>query len=160
MAYPTEEICKIEPFRFRVCTKVSFGSCSVCITIQLTIHGYLEAPFSWVLNRTVYSHIPNLDALYFRSYYFATPPCFGSCNFPQSVSSIVIYTPSFDLMFKQLNKVSKMVVHFTGRLYFPSKNLLNFTKEEILLVRGINYGNYTNIETRLCFAGDAISYPY
>ena len=106
----------IEPFRFRVCTKVSFGSCSACINFQLTtIHGYLEAPFSRVLNRTVYSHILNLDALYFHSYYFATPPCFGSCNSPQSVSSIVIYIPSFDLMFKQLNEVSRMVVHFTGR---------------------------------------------
>ena len=43
MAYPTEEICKIE--RFRVCTKVGFGSCSACINILLTmIHGYFEAP--------------------------------------------------------------------------------------------------------------------
>ena len=55
MAYPTEEICKIEPFRFQVCTKVGFASCSVCINIQFTaIHGYLEAPFSQVLNRIVY----------------------------------------------------------------------------------------------------------
>jgi len=51
MAYPTDEIHKIEPFRFRVCTKVGFGSCSACINIQLAmIQGYLEAPFSQVLN--------------------------------------------------------------------------------------------------------------
>ena len=46
MAYPTEEIHKIEPFQFWVCTKVRFGSCSAFINIQLTMHGYLEAPFS------------------------------------------------------------------------------------------------------------------
>ena len=55
------------------------------------------------------------------SYYFATPLCFSSCNSPQSVYSIVIYIPSFDLMLKQLNKASKMVAHVTGRSQFPSK---------------------------------------
>ena len=79
----------------------------------------------------------------------------------QSVSNIVIYIPHFDLMFKQLKEASRMVVHFTGRPQFPSKNLQNSTKVEILLVCGINYSNFTlTFETRLCFAGDIISYPY
>ena len=144
MAYPTKEFHKIE-FQFWLYTKVGFGSCRAGINILLTaIHGYLEAPFSRVLNTIVYGHIPNLDALYLHSYYFATPLCFSSCNAPQSVS-IVICIPSFDLMFKQLNEASRKVVHFTGRPQFPSKNLQNSTKVEILLVCGINYGNYTNI---------------
>jgi len=55
MAYPTEEFCKIEPFRFWLYTKVGFGSCSACINILLTtIYGYIEVLFSWVLNRIVY----------------------------------------------------------------------------------------------------------
>ena len=55
MAYPTEENRKIELFRFQLYTKVGFGSCSAGINFQLTtIHGYLEAPFSQVLNRIVY----------------------------------------------------------------------------------------------------------
>jgi len=55
MAYPTEEFHKIELFQFRLYTKVGFGSCNVCINILLTtIHGYLEAPISRVLNRIVY----------------------------------------------------------------------------------------------------------
>jgi len=59
MAYLTEEIRKIEPFRFQVCTKVGFGSCSACINIQLTtIRGYLEGPFLRVLNRIVYYSHP------------------------------------------------------------------------------------------------------
>ena len=62
------------------------------------------------------------------------------------MSSIVIYIPSFNLMFKQLNEASRMVAHFIGRLQFPSKNLQNSTKEEILLAYGINYtSSYTNI---------------
>jgi len=52
--YPTEETRKITPFWFQLYTKAGFGSCSVCINILLTtIHGYLEAPFSWVLNKMV-----------------------------------------------------------------------------------------------------------
>jgi len=85
------------------------------------MHGYLEAPISRVLNRIVFSHIPNLDTLHFHSYYLGTPPCFGSCNSPQSVSSIVIYILSFDLMIKQLNEASRMVAHFIGTPQFPSK---------------------------------------
>jgi len=57
MTYPTEEIHIIEPFRFQVCTKVSFGSCSACINIAM-IRGYLEAPISWVLNGIVYLSHP------------------------------------------------------------------------------------------------------
>ena len=63
----------------------------------------------------------------FHSYYFATPPCFGSCN--HVVSSIVICIPSFVLMSKQLNKASWLVAHFTGRSQFPSKNLQNSNKK-------------------------------
>ena len=48
-------------------------------------------------------HVPNLDALYFHSYYFTTPLCFGSCYSHQPMSSIIIYIPTFCLMFKQLN---------------------------------------------------------
>ena len=48
-------------------------------------------------------------------------------------------------MFKQLNETSRMVVHFTA---FPLKNLQNSANEEILLVCGINYGNYTNIRNK------------
>jgi len=54
-------------------------------------------------------------------------------------------------MLKKLNEASKMVAHFTGRLQSPSKNLQNSTKEEILLVCGINYGNYTNIRNTAIF---------
>ena len=52
MAYPTEKIRKIKLFQFQLYTKVAFGSCSVCINIQLTaIHGYSEAPISQVLKK-------------------------------------------------------------------------------------------------------------
>jgi len=74
--------------------------------------------------------------------------------------SVVIYIPHFDLIFKQLNEASRKVVHFTGRSQFSSKHLQNSNKVEILLVCGINYSNFTlTFETRLCFAGDTISYP-
>ena len=74
-------------------------------------------------------------------YYFAKPPCFGSDNSTQLVSSIVVYMPGFTLMFKLLNEASRMVAHFTARSLFPSENSL---KEEILIVCSINYGNYNN----------------
>ena len=45
------------------------------------------------------------------------PPVMAVCLalLHKSVSSIVIYIPSFDLMFKQLNKASRMVAHFPHR---------------------------------------------
>jgi len=45
MAYPTEEICKIRSFRFWVCTKVGFGSCSARINIVNNDTWLFRGPF-------------------------------------------------------------------------------------------------------------------
>ena len=115
-----------------VTCKYSLGFVSCGTFLLATINGWLFAgPFlTGIKQNGLLVTFLILDALYFHSYYIATP-CFGSCNSHQSVSSIVIYIPSFDLMmFKQVNKDSRMDALFTHRSQFPLKNLKNSTKKK------------------------------